>query len=287
MMYDKTGQQPYIGNWLNSDENKKQISLFETCCEEYVALWKQYKNSFEELQNAAENCVARREYAKGGEKIHRGAYFPGMKDFIVGGMNRGRLLKKAPKDNRYNYEYLFNSDNQMICVKKYLLNSRSDYCLAEIEFLIHKENEVLSLMFDQWNETWLIHGISKCKYKNQLLLRYEKALFGVKENESVKINTEIHRTIQELLDLSYFEFECDRLDVEEYQYTEDLVASFHWYDYVSSLKTLTDYFAAFQHDEDGCLSSYTLKEKLIDGSKNCLTKEKDCGIFYVSEKGSR
>lgn len=155
----------HIEEYLNSDKNKNRIEPFEKIGEEYLALWKQYKDSFEELSLMAEENVLRREYAKGGNTIHRGVYNPGMLDLIVGGMNRGRLLKRTPKDNHYNYEYLFDAKDRLICVKSYAPDL--EYRLTNIEFLIHKDDEVLSLIFERYiDDAWLIHGASKCKYRN-------------------------------------------------------------------------------------------------------------------------
>lgn len=281
MTYDFDERQRLFQEYLNSEENKERIAPFEQLCDEYLALREQYNNSFEELNRAAEEKVVRREYAKGGEVVHRGAYFPGMLDLIIGGMNRGRLLKKPPKDNHYNYEYLFDADDRLICVKSYASDLK--YRLTDIEFLIHKDDEVLSLIFERHiDDTWLIHGMSKCKYRNGLLLRYETVWFGMKENESMKISVDTSKTLADLINMSYLKIECSQIDIEEYQYTEGLVNSFCWHHYTPDLKALEENLVTFHRDEDGDLSTYTIKK--IGGLKSLWAEEEEKQVYRVSSK---
>lgn len=82
-------------------ENFKTYEYFERLNQKYILLQKQYADSFPKLYDDIEPKVFRREYSKGGACIHRGFYSPSASDLVVANCNRGRLLKKPPKDNNY------------------------------------------------------------------------------------------------------------------------------------------------------------------------------------------
>ena len=134
-----------------------EIERFENLKQKYIILQKKYADSFNVLKENIERNVCRREYAKGGEFLHRGFYSPSCLDLVVG-VKRGRLLKKIPKDNKYTYEYLFDASNKLICVYK-----NEDFGgrqLKVVEYLIYNDESVLGLLFDSAELPTLHFGVT-------------------------------------------------------------------------------------------------------------------------------
>lgn len=120
-----------------SEEYLKECENYEILNQKYIRLQKQYNGSYHELNKAIESRIYRREYSKGGKNIHRGFYSPSNLDLVHNNCNRGKLLKKSPKNNNYDYEYLFDSQNNIICVKNTAVNS--------MEFLVSLRPNCLSM----------------------------------------------------------------------------------------------------------------------------------------------
>ena len=122
----------------NSEENIERCKPYEALNDEYSRLQKKYHDGFHELYDGIAEQTFCREYGKGGI-MHRGYYSPSAKDLYVGNCKRGRLLKRAPKGNNYDYEYMFDESGKMICCKKYWLNSSDEFAEYETELFIYEE----------------------------------------------------------------------------------------------------------------------------------------------------
>lgn len=219
-----------------SEENKKNCEPFEQLNQKYILLQKQYSNSFHQLSEGFESNVYRREYAKGGEGFHRGVYSPSMMDLVVGGANRGTLLKRPPKDNKYHYEYLFDVQDNLICVYAYS-NLNGIFKLVNTELFVHQPNIILSLVYDS-DENHSLGLVSECQHENGRLMRYEN----------------VH------CDLFIGGKGCVEINVEIHEYVDDLLQSLHWYRYMHSIQLLDHEKYTFTRDKDGYLSTYTVEQ---------------------------
>ena len=209
---------------------------FEELIKEFISLHKQYAGSYEYFHERAEKSVLRREYAKGGETLHRGFYSPSALDLVVSGSGRGRLLKRTPK-GPFSYEYLFDADSRLVCVNKY-----SDFIdgvlrIVNSEYLVYDPNDVLAFTYD------LLHGnglsfISKCKCENSDIVRYETASFPNPENG-----------------------DCHEINVEEFGYENRLMCSDRWSYYFHFLgqDIMHQDEYSFIRDDDGYVTSFTAR----------------------------
>lgn len=216
-----------------TNETRKNCIPFEQLNQKYISLQKQYLNLFNELSKDVDSKVYRREYAKGGTTLHRGFYSPSASDLVVGSCNRGRLLKNPTKDSNYDYEYLFDNQSNLICVYKYSDEFEGVFSVISTELFIYELNKVLSLVFEPY-----LTVISECQYKEGKLIRYENAL------------GELH----------YGGKGCTEINVETFEYADDLLKSFCWYRYIPSIQLLDQYRYTFARDEEGYMSTYTVEQ---------------------------
>ena len=236
--------------YSQSAENQKGCQPFEELNQKYISLQKQYVNSFHELSKDIVFMIYRREYAKGGEGFHRGVHSPSVMDLVVGNYNRGRLLKNPQKEKNYNYEYLFDAQNNLICVYNYS-NFDGASKLISTELFVRQQNKTLSLLFDSDNE----HGLSfmsECQYEN--------ALF----------------------EMSYDSKDCTEINVETYEYENDLMQSFSWYRYAPSIQLLDQYKYTFTRNEEGYLFTYTVEQ--LGGFKPEAQFDREPVIYEVRKK---
>ena len=155
--------------------NKTQNALyFEQLNQKYVSLCEKYNDCFERLNAEISVKAYRYEYSKGGLSLHRGFYSPSSLDLVVKDLSRGRLLKNKPQSNKFDYEYVFDNQNRLICVKSIGHNYS-----AKIEFLLYEDNRVLSFVYDWYSDFNRLSLISECQYDGDKLIRYECALYSV------------------------------------------------------------------------------------------------------------
>ena len=216
-----------------SPENIKRCKPFEVMNQKFVNLRLKYSTSFDAMFKNMKQNVFRHEYAKGGQSLHRGFYSPSAQDMVVSGCNRGKLLKRQPKNNNYDYEYLFDKNDKLICSKTY-----SDFFgpfeVVEIELFEYKPDNVFSFYFNtKWDN--ILIGITECQYENGVLTEYATAKFYFYESSS-----------------------CDEMEVERFFYENNLMKSFCHYIYTPSLPLLTQNKYVFTRDEEGYFSRYTI-----------------------------
>ena len=219
--------------YKQSKDVNNNCQFFEFLNQKYSILQKQFANSFQELNEIITQKAYRKEYSKGGTTIHRGFYSPSFLDLVVRGCNRGRLLNRAPKSNAYDYEYIFDNDNNLICSKKYSNEFGRNFEIIAIELLVYEKDKVLSFTFEPQNE-YTLYFISECQYKNGRLLKYESALCNEGQD-------------------------CTEINVEISEYADNLLKSVYWYRYAPSIKLLDQNKFVFFRDESGCLSTYTVE----------------------------
>jgi len=224
-----------LNEYRKSEENLKRCQPFEDLNEKYILLQEKYANSFDDLHKDIEIRTHRREYSKGGTTLHRGFYSPSLTDLVTIGSSRGKLLKRPPKESNFNYEYLFDEQNNLLCVYKYY----DDYernVPHETELFVRLDNKVLGLEF---NSVRGLNVISECRYENKKLANYEMAL------------CELH---------SLGKAGCTQIEVETREYKNDLLQVFCWYRYSPSIRLLTNEKYTFLRDEEGNLSAFTIND---------------------------
>jgi len=221
-----------LNEYLKSDENIQACKQFEELKDKYILLQKQYGDSFNELNKDVELRAYRREYSKGGLGYHRGYYSPSNMDLVMGGVNRGKLIRKSEK-SKYNYEYVFDINNRLICV--YTFNQ--DIKIAnDIELFIYEKEKVKSLVYR--GDDHALSFITECLYENDHLFKYESSI----------------------CDLCYGGKGCTEINVEVNSYENDLLKSTTWYRYNPSVKILTHYGYSFSRDSEGLLSTYKVEQ---------------------------
>lgn len=223
-----------LNRFRESKENREKIKPFEQLGLEYSELLKRYTNTFEECEAFVIQNTSYKKYAKGGECLHLGAISPSNLDMVVGGCNRGRILKCAPK-GIFSYEYFFDANNRPICSKNYDLNSKDELVCYEIEFLLYVDNTVLGLCFGASDHS--IRSISKCLFEKDVMIKYERAMFpGI-----------------------YIRENAPELSIEIPRYENRRIVSLEWQHFSPPLGlTIKEY--NFSIDSDGLLSTYKVKQ---------------------------
>ena len=228
----------------------KNCEPFEQLNRKYISLQEQYANSYQELSEYIALNEIKRQYAKGGATIHRGFYSPSSLDLVVGGCSRGRLLKSATPEIAYDYEYVFDSKDDLICCRKY--NSG----IVSTEFIVYEQDRVLSLVYE--TDDHHLSFISECRYDGSKLLRYESALCAAPIGRK----------------------NCVEINVESLEYENGLMKSVLWQRYTPSLKLLTEEIYRFERDDGGYLSTYTVEQV----GNSCAESEETTGPYKVLAK---
>jgi len=237
-IFDVSGMKG-IFEYNKSEKDNKIENPFDCLSQKYAMLQKEYAGSFYELSRGIKSKTYRLEYAKGGESYHRGFYFPGVSDLTLISRDRGRLMNSPPEDKNYNYEYLFDDRDKLICVYKYGEIDRRQKLLST-ELFVYGDNKVLSFGFDTADDN-SISFISECQYENGLLALYEFARRATR----------------------YGEEDCYEIDMEMYGYTDALLDAFYWYRFDPSVQVLSQEKYTFFRDEEGYLSTFIVEK--LDG----------------------
>ena len=146
---------------------------YECIYQEINDLLAQYHDTVPSLYRGARERVAAWQYARGGVTLQRGYYCPSpVYDLVVGGANRGRLLKsparcKTPPD----FAYGFDAQGRLIVVDgPYSDLTHSPYFR---EAILREENREIGLRMDTDDR---LCGISICRYQDGRLTEYITAL---------------------------------------------------------------------------------------------------------------
>ena len=200
------------------------LSYFYELRKKYDSLRKKYEYSYNELIKNVSIAEDHKMYSKGGVLLHRGYFSPTALDLgIVGGLKRGRLLKSKSIKN-YDFEYIFDINDRLICCKKY----SSDEDILELyntEFLIYEGNYVLSLIFDNFDSK--ISFISECYYDNIKSKKYLTALFMG---------------------------DCIEINIEDSEFSDEKISTLLWTRYFSQNDILQQEKYSFNYDNDELVS---------------------------------
>ncbi len=248
-----------IDAYTRSEENLKECEPFDELNKKYLSIKKKYDGMYQEFNTAVKASAYRREYAKGGLTIHRGYYSPSQLDLVVGGSKRGRLLKKFPKSGVYDYEYIFDDkDNMICCIKQDGLGGEVRKPVSA-EFFVYESDKVLSLIYDL-NSYLELRKISESHYVDGALVRYESALCV----------------------LADYCGGCTEIEVEEFGYDDSLMRSIMHYHYMPKIKLLDKHRYIFERDAEGYLSTYTYED--LSGHALCAWGKRDPLTFNVLVK---
>ena len=219
---------------LRSEENAAECQPFLALAEEYERLAEENRQfSPVEAEAAAGNAV-RRQYAKGGECLHRGYYSPSMLDLVVGGCDRGRLLKTTAPRN-YSYEYLFDEDGRLLCV------NQAEGAI-HVELLRREDDAETGFTYGASPVGMSLRTICKTVRKDGLTARFELASLADDNGR----------------------FRCMEFSREtpEYDGEGNMTALLHQH-FLPMTRLLTQHRYTFMRDEEGYLSKYVIKEEGI------------------------
>ena len=198
-------------------------------CHRLEEIIKEYKNPKEEYERLKKEVV-REELCSGGAVMHRGYYCPSLiQDIVVGNVKRGKILKRPTVRSRPTFRYRFNSSNQLIVI------DTIDDVGGDNEIIIYSKEKETGILF---NDRFGISLISECVYKDNKLDSYTIGSYASYKKQVQEIEKEI------------------------YAYSSDGLTCADWYDYFCFNKSIiirhNQY--CFQHDDEGCLSTYTSTE---------------------------
>lgn len=165
---------------VNFTREKEYYSEKAKCYEE---LCRSSTADFSSVISKTESSAKRRELSRGGGTIHRGYYCPSpIKDKVIGGCKRGRLISKLPSKSDAVYEYYFNESNEMTLVNKYTLEQGQMY-YTQCEIIDKKDGGTQSTILADMMHMPHISGMSECNYDSGLITLYEyAALVGQGDN---------------------------------------------------------------------------------------------------------
>ena len=239
-----------LNDYLGSNENILACKPFDELNNKYILLQLKYSHSFSELSKDVELRSHRREYSRGGLGFHRGYYSPSNLDLVIGGVNRGKLVQKSVR-SKYNYEYIFDLNNKLICVYTYYRNTIN---ADKIELFIYENDKTLSLIYDSDHS---LNFISECHYDDNNLTKYESAL----------------------CDLCYGGNGCTEISVEINTFENNMLKQTNWYRYNPSNKLLSQFEYLFSRDSAGLLSTYRVKQ--IGGYSSPISNKYNNPIYNV------
>ena len=222
--------------------------------QELLNLYYCYRESYEELLSKIEPQIVGVEYGSGGEVLHRGYHCPSpVLDIVIGGANRGRLIKRPRKNYIYNYSYFKDSSGKIIMIDNYdaLCVEAPEKILCRREFLIYHDDEVTAPIYDVIRGRISIASISNCKYDKEGKIEAYRIMHASTSREE---NGELYTN----------EKGC-QIYAETYSYdSEGLLERSILADQFKQFTT--EYSYRYYHDPEGYLSYYEV-ENITNGNR--------------------
>jgi len=111
------------------------MELFPRLKTKAQAIYDEYKDQNNNLLSSAMNSTTRKEYARGGLGFGLGYYWANpVKDCVLGGVHRGRLLKRISTLKKPDWEYLFDKDDVLIAAfENFTLYKAMHFILRDID----------------------------------------------------------------------------------------------------------------------------------------------------------
>lgn len=207
----------------------------------FKSLYNSYKNKLDYFYDKAKKQVVRKEYARGGETIHRGFYCPSpVQDIIVGNCKRGKLVKKPRKIP--DYEYWFDDNNHLILVEQ--ICTYNIKIPSTIELLFYNDIAVNSILYQEnkfdSEEEFQISFLTKCIYENGLIKNYDFA--------------SVFNPLQDHAEI------CCEIETENFEYDDKLLVSSTLESYNFDVKILSQNKYFYNYDGNRKMISYTTEE---------------------------
>lgn len=182
---------------------------------------KEFQTQYREMYRELSDTVVRREYARGGQLLHRGYYCPSpVFDLIVGGVKRGRLLKRLPSaKSTPDVTFGFNEKDQLVTVE------RSG---GGKEFIFYPEDGLelgIGFMSDR------VCLVSECRFAQGRLQTYSCCYLADGKDFHKEVFAYDEKGLRYLDWYAFCEYDNNKTSYEHEKYQ-------------------------FEHDEDGTLSRY-------------------------------
>jgi uncharacterized protein YlzI (FlbEa/FlbD family) len=148
------------------------MSIYDSKTLEYAAIFKDYSLLFDELYSGVSMHEKFRLYSIGGTGFHRGYYCPNPAiEKLISNEKRGRLISNV--NNNYDYAYIFDVNNQLICVESFFGHvTRTNPSSIEFIFRFDQVELGVSFLINTDGSTIGIIALSQCTYKNNKLVDY-------------------------------------------------------------------------------------------------------------------
>ena len=214
-----------IKEWKKTSEYEVQYSLYHSLVEDIVSTAEQYRSTFYNSAIAIDERTIRTEVASKSD-LHRGYYCPSLTyDLVVGGVKRGKLLRRFTKNSKTYFQYGFDKDEHLIWSKHFFNNEH-----VKTEYLVYTDERVLGLTFCANGN---IEAITEERYYNGKLQSYCYVLMLPKKECT----------------------EWVEMRKEEYTYDNEGLKSCDWYSIFPFIHSLKHERITFERD-DGFLSKH-------------------------------
>ena len=133
--------------------------------EEYlISLCIEYRYRFEYLNKTMVEAELSKEYGRGGVTLHRGFYCPSpVEDIILGGSDRGRLVRTLRSSTPVDYVYQKAGDKLRIV--DIIDNEKENTSrIHRRELIVYREAEEIALTYDMVFDLHDLRFLSLCRY---------------------------------------------------------------------------------------------------------------------------
>lgn len=178
---------------------------FRSECDRLAEIGLSLMGQIDQLRKTCETDTVRLEYASGCKYLHRGFYAPSpVIHLIVGGVKRGKLLKRVTAKANPAFEYGFNAAGQLLWC-----NQLCNHEVVSTEYLIYEENAVYAVTVDSSGH---LQTVTEEIRENGRLITYSKGLYSTFNGEA-----------------TCYDFSC-----EEYTYDKEDIQYCHWHHFMPS-----------------------------------------------------
>jgi len=224
---------------MNVDYFKKECARVQHILSDHV---EQIPNRFYE----AVRHVCNKEYASGGDVLHRGFYCPSIIiDCIAGNIKRGKLLHSSRAKGQPSFSYGFDENDRLITVSH-----------ANKHELIWYENEIeVGITFSETQSFMDICYFSECIYKNNRIQSY--SFYQVLPSSSCPV----------FMTREEYEYTETHMQVDFFQFCNDkpwMLDKCH-YDFPITNGCLTTYQSSIGQQEKQSCQKRTIPKLTDDG----------------------
>lgn len=206
----------------------KQIELDEIT-HEMKQLFVPYSNEYQQIFLDICTFADKVEYGKGGEMMHRGFYCPSpILDLVTGNISRGHIQSLTVDNSDVSYEYFFKGNDLYAVIKHH----NQEKCINANEVIMFHKEFTFSIGFNELSD---IDYLCLCRFKNKRIISY-----------AVLNAPFIHAG--------------SFLNIEKYQYSDNLLIQATSVEYLPFNKITTQNNYYFEFDSEGYFQSYSCQE---------------------------